>query len=151
MSDPPPSERAIIPRNDASGLIEKRLDDDLERLSVELERAQNEVAIVRDRVAKTRYTSHLVGDSPETGIFALADMGRDWLALQVATMNYQDTFIRYTKELDRRAQERSENEVRSMTRAAQVSAEAAKTSARATVASVVVAVVALVVALLSHH
>lgn len=70
--------------------------------------------------------------------------------LQVASMNYNDIFVRYTRALDQRAQARSEKEVRSMTHAARVSAEASKTSARATVASVIVAIVALVVALLSH-
>lgn len=100
--------------------------------------------------ANAPYTQNLKGDSPETGIFALADMAKDCLKLQVASMNYNDIFVRYTRALDQRAQARSEKEVRSMTHAARVLAEASKTSARATVASVIVAIVALVVALLSH-
>lgn len=97
----------------------------------------------KNRIAKTPYTESVGGNSTETGILALANMGQDRLALQVASMNYDDIFVRYTRALDQRAQARSEKEIRSMTNASQV-------SARAMVASVIVAVAALLVALLSH-
>ena len=115
VPDPPSSDKAIVRRDEASG--------SLEHLCVELDKARQEV--LQQQKAILDWAS---GIGAHQSIDDLAQTARDWLRLQVVSINYQDALIRCksalddqrqndAREWDRRAEERSSTETRAIRRA----------------------------------